>query len=212
MFLVLAAVSPSAHRKDEYLQAGRLAIEPDDVQLELDLTPGIAVADSVVADIDVDGNASISPGESQRYTSRVLEGISLDLDGTPLSVRLAGSTYPQPDALRSGEGTIRLRLSAAMPRLAPGAHHLRYGNRHRPDIGVYLANALVPASPRIAITDQQRDVDQRTLDVAYVLHTPASGRGRWPAVALISALIGLGVFWLVPNARRQPARQRKTSR
>ena len=32
----------SAHRRDEYLQAARLAIDPGRVQLELDLTPGIA--------------------------------------------------------------------------------------------------------------------------------------------------------------------------
>ncbi|HXI29434.1 MAG TPA: hypothetical protein VNG89_13440, partial [Vicinamibacterales bacterium] len=42
----------SAHRRDEYLQAARLAIDPGRVQIELDLTPGIALAEAILADID----------------------------------------------------------------------------------------------------------------------------------------------------------------
>ena len=37
----------SAHRRDEYLQAACLAIDPDRVELALDLTAGIAVAEVV---------------------------------------------------------------------------------------------------------------------------------------------------------------------
>ena len=36
----------SAHRLDEYLQAARVGIEPDRLHLELDMTPGVAVADA----------------------------------------------------------------------------------------------------------------------------------------------------------------------
>jgi hypothetical protein len=43
--IVLAAgAGLSAHRHDEYLQAARIAIDPDGVRLELSLTPGIAVS------------------------------------------------------------------------------------------------------------------------------------------------------------------------
>ena len=38
-----AATHLSAHRLDEYLQAARLGIDPDRVELQLDLTPGAAV-------------------------------------------------------------------------------------------------------------------------------------------------------------------------
>src|SRR5258707_6047731 len=44
----------SAHRRDEYLQAARIAVEPGRVDLELDLTPGITVADTMIGDIDRD--------------------------------------------------------------------------------------------------------------------------------------------------------------
>jgi hypothetical protein len=39
------ASTASAHRRDEYLQAARIAVGPDRVRIELDLTPGMAVAD-----------------------------------------------------------------------------------------------------------------------------------------------------------------------
>ena len=51
---VAASIAVSAHRRDEYLQAARLAVEPDRVELELDVTPGIAVADATIADLDRD--------------------------------------------------------------------------------------------------------------------------------------------------------------
>ena len=49
--MILAGVAVvSAHRRDEYLQAARLALDPGRVQIELDLTPGIAVADAILVD------------------------------------------------------------------------------------------------------------------------------------------------------------------
>ena len=68
---VIVSTTLSAHRRDEYLQAARLAIDPDRVQIELDLTPGIAVADAVLADIDCDANGSISAVEARAYSERV---------------------------------------------------------------------------------------------------------------------------------------------
>ena len=38
-----------AHRLDEYLQATLVAIEPSDVRLQINLTPGVAVAEKVLA-------------------------------------------------------------------------------------------------------------------------------------------------------------------
>ena len=38
-----------AHRDDQYLQATLVIIEPDEVRLQINLTPGIAVAEQVIA-------------------------------------------------------------------------------------------------------------------------------------------------------------------
>ena len=72
-----------------------------------------------------------------------------------------------------------------MPQQAAGTHHLRYRNVHRPDIGVYLANALVPTSQRVAVVAQRRDVDQRELVIEYLLRDDAATgvRGWLPTAA-----------------------------
>src|SRR6185436_13755871 len=127
------------HRLDEYLQAARLGIDPDRVALSLDLTAGIAVAEVVLSEIDLDKNGMISAAEARAYADRVLSAIALDVDGIPLRVELVESTFPAFDTVRSGAGTTHIQAVATLPRLDAGLHHLRYRNAYRSDIGVYLA-------------------------------------------------------------------------
>ena len=177
-----ATLVVSAHRRDEYLQAARLAIEPARVQIHLDLTPGIAVADTVLRQIDRDRTGTISADEGQAYADVVLKAVRLESDGQPLRLELSDRRFPAIEAVRRGEGVIRLEFTAAMPPLSPGAHTLRYRNSHRPEIGVYLANALVPASERLTVTAQRRDVDQRELMVDFVLRQERTTGVRPPLV------------------------------
>src|SRR6476619_7436329 len=74
---VFAALSApmSAHRRDEYLQAARIALAPDYARIDLDLTPGIAVAETVLADIDRDRSGTISADEARDYAGRVRQAI-----------------------------------------------------------------------------------------------------------------------------------------
>ncbi len=196
LLIVLASGGlTSAHRRDEYLQAARLAIDPDRVEIALDLTPGIAVVPAVLAEIDLDANGSISAAEGRAYSDRVLSAIALDVDGRPLGVELVDSAFPTLDAVVNGAGTARIRAVAQMPLLADGLHHLRYRNAYRSDIGVYLANALVPASDRVTIAAQRRDADQRELVVDYVLRGPSSMSARRGLSVGIA-----GAFILVANA------------
>src|SRR5438132_7778031 len=119
VFVTLAAVivctTLSAHRTDEYLQAARLAVDPDRVELELDLTPGIAVAETIIADIDRDRDGLLSPHEQQAYAASVVSAVELEVDGRPLQMQTAALTFPDLDAVRRGEGTIRLRSAAILP-------------------------------------------------------------------------------------------------
>jgi hypothetical protein len=192
---LLASAPVSAHRRDEYLQAARVAIDPERVRIDLDLTPGIAVADRILADIDLDKSGTLSSSETEAYVRRVLDAITVDVDGSPLAVQRIESAFPAIDAVRQGEGTIRIQLSAAVPHLAPGEHRLRYTNAYRPDVGAYLANALVPRSDRVAVTGQDRDRDQREFRVDYHLSAatpPLHSRGT-PLIA-IGALLALAVL------------------
>ena len=191
----LASATASAHRRDEYLQAARLAVEPGRVEIEIDLTPGIAVAAAVAADIDRDRNQEISADEGRVYASAVLRATALDIDGVPLSVELVDHAFPAVDAMMKGVGTARIRAMAAMPPLGDGRHSLRFRNRHRTDIGAYLANALVPANERVRIEAQRRTVDQREVIVDYTLHADVATRMRRGMLVGFSGLVLLGLSW-----------------
>ena len=158
----------SAHRADEYLQAARLDVEPGRVGVELDLTPGIAVASEVVSDIDRNHDGKLSAEEQAAYEHRVLDAVDVQLDGRALRMRPLASRFPDVEAMRRGDGTIRLRSSAVVPALPAGRHRLLFRNTHRRELSVYLANALVPESDRIGITAQLRDGDQSELTIEFI--------------------------------------------
>jgi len=95
-----------------------------------------------------------------------------------------------------------MQWAAVMPPLRPGTHRLRYRNGHHPDIGVYLANALAPASTRIAVTAQVRDVDQRELVIEYELGDPAHANAGWWLAALASGVALFAGVWR--RSHREP--------
>lgn len=191
--LAVAVADVSAHRRDECLQAARLAIAPGRVELQLDLTPGIAVAGTIVVDIDRNGDGSLSAGEKQAYVERVLNDIALEVDGRRLHLQQpASSHFPDLDAFGRGEGTITLRSNADLPHLSEGPHRLSYRNTHRRDVSVYLSNALVPDSDRVAISAQLRDSDQRDLTIEYVLR---DGPESSVAQAWLLGWIAVGIVW-----------------
>jgi hypothetical protein len=195
MAVMIAITSLSAHRRDEYLQAARLAVEPDRVELQLDLTPGIDVAEAIIRDLDRDRDGALSAHEQRAYVARVFDGLELRIDGQPLHADPIASTFPDLDAFRRGEGTIRLRSAAIVRRVSGGAHQLAFRNRHRPDVSVYLANALVPDGDRVAITAQRRDTDQRELTIDYVVRDDGAGSASWVLGSMVSALL-LVTLWV----------------
>ena len=137
---------------------------------ELDLTPGIAIADGLIAEIDRDRNGILSETEKRDYIARVRRDDRHD-DRRPFAARRAGgrglSRYGGAAKRRRRDPSSRRR--SALPTLSNGAHQLTFRNRHRPDISVYLANALVPESDRIGITAQDRDGEQSALTIHYIV-------------------------------------------
>lgn len=193
----------SAHRRDEYLQAARIAMDPGRVEVELDLTPGIALADVIIRQIDRDRSGSFSDDEMRAYALSVMHDVSLELDGRPLQADLASRQFPATDAIARGEGIIRLRLTAPLPSLSAGGHRLLYRNSHQPTFGVYLANALAPASDQVAVVLQRRDVDQKELLIEYEFGGRDRPRPWWQVFA---AAAGIGVAAGLVTRRRRPIR------
>jgi hypothetical protein len=192
--LLCAAAAPHAHQVDEYLQAARLSLTYDRVTLELDLTPGIAVASSVVPTLDTDGNGAISPGEAHAYGESVLSDVAVALDGHPLGVTLERVEVPTSGEMRDGVGTIRLRATALVAISGPGRRRLEFRNNHRPDIGAYLANALKPDDRTIHVERQTRDPRQRVIQIDYRVDPGPMIRATWllGGLAVLAFLVGRG--------------------
>lgn len=204
----LAAVPRAgAHRLDEYLQATRLAIDLERVDLEIDLTPGVAVASRIFSSIDTNRDGEISSAEGEAYARRMLGSVTLSVDGLAAPIVLRETRFPQLREMSLGVGTIQLRATAKVPAAGAGRHRVSFLNTHRPELSVYLVNALVPASPRIRIGDQRRDRAQHGLTLDY---TVASDGAPVRAFALFAGLLLAGRWlWLCRqtwNAR--PARVR----
>ena len=190
---VIGARDVSAHRRDEYLQAARIALAPDAVLVDLDLTPGIDAAESVISGIDRDGDGVLSAQEQQAYAERVTTALTAAFDGAPVTLRLASATFPELSAVRRGEGAIRVRARAALPRTTSGEHALFFRHARLGAQSVFLANALVPDSPRVSITAQRRDRDQTELTIVYDVRPEA---GRSASLWLLAGLT-LTVFLLL---------------
>ena len=196
-----ASTTASAHRLDEYLQAARIDLQSDRVTVDLDLTPGASLAESVVGAIDRDQDGVVSRDELNAYVRGIAAQIELSLDGQRLEPQLTSSSFPTGEALRLGEGTIRLQISAAHRPLATGRHQLFFSNHHLARQSVYLANALVPASSRLSVEEQRRTADQRELTIDY------SASPRRAGVSSSGVLAGLvATLLLVRYTRRNSAR------
>ncbi|MEI9972645.1 MAG: DUF3500 domain-containing protein [Ignavibacteriota bacterium] len=89
--LLLAPALAKAHRLDEYLQAAIISVEKDRLQVQMTLTPGVAVYPVVAAAIDADADGVISQIEQRAYAARVLRDLSLrperSSSNAPLSPR-----------------------------------------------------------------------------------------------------------------------------
>jgi hypothetical protein len=201
-----AAVSVSAHRLDEYLQAARIAIEPDRIDIELDLTPGADVARRLVAEIDRNRDGVFGRDETRAYSANVLRDVGLQVDDRPQALGVVDSRFPGVDATLKGEGTIQLRLSARVSGLAAGDHRLLFLNAHHADFSAYLANALVPEGARIEVITQRRDPAQRQLEIDYVLRNADDPARPALAATVISAIALLaGLAWISKREKSRSA-------
>lgn len=161
-----AAPPASAHRLDELLQATTIALAQDRVVAQLRLTPGVAVARTVIAELDADGDGFLSEGEQQGYAARVLRDVSLTVDGRRLPLRLVSAVFPTVGEMQGGVGEILLRLEADVPRGGPD-HRLIFENRFQSRTAAYLVNGLLPKESELRITAQTRNYEQSFIQLDY---------------------------------------------
>ncbi len=157
-FLCTAAfcATASAHIRDEYLQAALITLAPEGVRIELRLTPGVELADRVFAVIDTDHSGQLSSSEEQSYARRVVQDVSLELDGQHIPLALINIRFPSHPDMKDGTAAIQLDLSANAALNSPRDHQLSFRNNHLPKLSVYQANVLIPGNDAIEVTEQQR--------------------------------------------------------
>lgn len=187
-----------AHQLDEYAQSTLVAVESGRIWVELNLTPGVAVADQLLGQIDANRDDVVSTNAAATYAQRVKHDLGLRLDGRSRELSLVALNFPTPAELRTGWGIIQMEFSATPGEFSAGTHRLAFENRHRPVASVYLFNAAHPSSDAIRITGQKRNDTQSAGEIAFEVHPPQSAPNRVGVTILILApamLLLAGARW-----------------
>jgi hypothetical protein len=168
LVLLLLPAVVSAHREDEYLQAILVMIEPHAVRLQVNLTPGIAVAERVIKLIDQNGDDEIFPGEARAYAELLRSELAVTLDRRTLPLNVHIFEFAEPEQLRTGSGLIQMEFTAPVGPLTAGAHGLTLNNSHQRAISVYLINAAQPKFKNIQISAQKRNDNQSAGEIEFI--------------------------------------------
>lgn len=190
------ATNALAHRLDEYLQAVRISVTTNRIEFSIDLTPGVGVADQVMAVIDKDHDGQISEHETAVYAQRMLNDLRIKLDDKVMTLSVVETSFPSPLEMKAGIGVIRIKANAPVTRLSTGNHVLQLANTHLPAISVYLVNALATKDPVIQITKQIRDELQKDYRLEFGIVSPTtSGRNRVEVLcgSVFAILASMGV-------------------
>lgn len=169
----------SAHVLDQYLQIAQIALRPDGAQIELRLTPGVGVAQNIIALMDTNGDGLLTDAEKRAYAERVRQDLILKINSQPRPLRLTATDFPSLQAMREGVGAIRLTFLSETDLTQNGSQQLEFQNHHLPQTSVYLANALVPSSDTITVQQQRRDATQCELRIDFRVAAAASPIKRW---------------------------------
>lgn len=179
-----------AHPPDVYLQASYITVAPAQIDVELDLTPGVLVVPQLLPVLDPDGNQEISAAEGRAYIDAVLRNVTLRVDDTALVLKVARVELPPYLSVRAGYGTIRVFAAAPLTAVAPGAHRIEYKNNHAPSGSMYQVNAIVGKSAAITLGKLARDVKQQGMALDFAAggaapteHVPAVAASALPADA-----------------------------
>lgn len=198
-----------AHRLDKYLQATLVAIEPTGIKLQINLTPGVAVAEQVLAEIDRDHDGVISTQEAAAYAELVKRELMVRLNDRTADLKLTASYFPEPEELRTGFGIIQMEFSLSSSAFFASAHKLVIENHHLPTIGVYLFNAAQPKSSLVEVNGQKRNENQSVGEIEFTFHPPVNSSrsiGNVVMIAVFAALLLMtvcaGIWWAVKSSQR----------
>jgi len=193
-----------AHQLDEYLQATLVTVEPGGIRLQINLTPGVAVAEKVLTLIDRDNDGLISTNEAATYAELLRGDLVARVDQRNVELKLRALDFPAPAELRTGWGIIQMEFAVTPGPLAAGAHVFTLENGHLNGISVYLFNAAQPSSGLIKISRQNRNETQSLGEIEFTYAPPLDPLAWpkhfvWAAGALLAAI---AAAWLAVKTSR----------
>lgn len=199
IIVALAAIPLAAdgHVLDEYLQSTLVAIEPGDIRLKINLTPGIEIAEKVLSQIDQNGDGAISSDEGATYLEMLKRDLAVRLDGRDTQLKLTAFSIPALAELRTGHGIIQVEFSITPCSFADGNHRLTFENRHFDSLSVYLFNAARPQSASIRIGSQNRNVNQSKGEIEFAYTAPNARSLRTAGILVSAAVVLVGILTVI---------------
>jgi len=194
--LVLAGTPALAHRLDEYLQGTIISVEKNRVDFQMTLTPGVAVFPILIAEIDLNADGVISRIEQRAYAGRILDDLTMSIDGHRLMPRLLSAEFPAVEEMKAGRGEIRIEFDSDLPFGGPN-RKLTFENHHQSRIAAYQVNCLVSRDPEIQILSQNRNYSQSLYELEFVQGSVRSDGPRLPEVSGAGKPLGAIALLLV---------------
>ena len=199
--LVAVPAATNGHVLDEYLQSTLVVIEPADIRLHINLTPGVEVADRILDTIDQDHDGVVSTEETMAYAALLKRDLAVQFDGRDVEIKLIAAEIPNVAELHTGHAIVQLQFSVLSGSFAAGHHRLAVDNKHFKAIGVYLFNAARPKSALIRIDKQTRSRNQSQGEVEFS-YSPSASVPHLKSV-LLAALTVLVVATLAVLVRQK---------
>lgn len=173
--LALVALPCLAEAHAEHCgQLAALTVRSTGITLELDLTPGLRVADAFVADLDQDHDGAVSRAEEGAFQARVSRDLDVRVDGLRQPLSVDRVTVPAVALLRTGEATIALRAhtTAALP---GGTHRVCITNRFGAFPSAHAINAFA-GDHTVTLAAPSRTDEGRSLCVVATVVAPPQPR------------------------------------
>lgn len=199
--LMLLCRVASAHRLDELLQATIVIIESNEVRLQITLTPGVAVADNVIAGVDRNRDGVVDATETSTFAEGLQRDIRAELDGRILELRRESCVIPRLEELRTGWGLIQAEFTAGAARLSAGSHELSLQNRHLPEISAYMLNAAPGKPGTLEIVRQTRNDNQSVGSIDFTYTPPIRPYSPWRVTLFVVAASLAGMAFMAARHR-----------
>ena len=158
----------SAHPVDEMVQGAYIMLAPAKIGLELDLTPGSEVVQTLVDAIDLNRDGVLDDAEGQAFGENVIAQSRLHVDEANLPLSIERISMPSSEALIAGSQTIQIFATATRDD-GVGEQTLVYENAYAPVKTLRMSNIfLQPGNGwSYEVVGQTHGLDGATLTVDF---------------------------------------------